>query len=113
MKIARSAPRAGAGWPRAPRRDHPLPPALEWAEDVTGRCARVTAVGGHSLLVENHTGLLGFTEKSIRLDTRGGPLCVLGDGLSLRDVRPGALVIHGRIRRVELPCRGGEAPDAR
>ena len=88
-----------------------VPPALEWAEDAAGRCARITALGSRSLLVENHTGLLAFSDVIVRLDSCEGALCVYGDGLALEDARPGALIVRGNIRRVELPCRGGDARD--
>ena len=109
MKAARSF-RAGQ------RRFHPTgrpqsAPALEWVEDVSGRCARLTAVGSRSLLVENHTGLLDYSESCVRLNSGPGPICVFGDGLTLCDMRPGALIVRGRIRRVELPCMGGDGPD--
>lgn len=82
-------------------------PALEWAEDLTGGCARVVAVGGRSLRVENHTGVLELTDARVVLNTRRGPLCAEGQDLILCDVRPGVLVIRGDIHRIELPCKGG------
>lgn len=97
--------------PRSRHRGRPYPPALEWAEDITGRCPRITAVGGHSLLVENHTGIAEFTDTRVVLCSRAGAICALGDGLTLGCARAGAVVIRGDIRRVELPCRGGDAPD--
>ena len=96
---------------RAPRRGRDHTPALEWTEDITGRCPRITAVGGHSLLVENHTGIAVFTETRIVLNSRAGTVCALGSGLSLSCARAGSVIIRGDIRRVELPCRGGDAPD--
>lgn len=113
MKISRTSSRA-PGVPRRPRRGARLrreAPALEWARDASGACARVTAVGSHSLLVENHTGVLDFTRERVQLNTRCGPLCVLGSGLELRDVRRGVLVVHGSVSRVELPCEGGDGAD--
>ena len=98
-------------WGTKPRHIRPESPALEWARDVTGGCARATAIGNRSLLVENHTSIADFTGCRVLLNTRTGPLCVVGSGLSLRDVRPGALIVHGSILRVELPCEGGDAPD--
>ena len=85
-------------------------PGLEWVEDAAGRCVRATVVGNRSLLVENHTGILGFTGEAVRLDTARGPLCVTGSDLTLRDVRPGTLVVRGNIERVDLPCPGSDAP---
>lgn len=107
--ISRRARDAAHG-PRSTRHDRPYPPALEWTEDMTGRCPRITAVGSHSLLVENHTGIAVFTESRIVLDSRMGRVCALGRGLSLSCARAGAVIIRGDIQRIELPCRGGDAP---
>ena len=97
--------------PRVLWHGHGYPPALEWTEDMTGRCPRITAVGGHSLLVENHTGIATFTDTRIVLNSRAGAVCAMGSGLSLSCARAGAVIIRGDIRRIELPCRGGDAPD--
>lgn len=112
MSIHNPAPRrVSARFPHPPRRERRSLPALEWAEDAAGRCARATAIGSRSLLVENHTGISAFRPDLVELNTREGPLRVHGDGLTLRDARPGALIVHGRILRVELPCEGGGVPD--
>ena len=99
--------------PRAGRGGRPVLPALEWLEDVTGRCARATAIGSRSLLVENHTGILAFSPRQVRLGSGRGDICVTGENLWLCDVRPGALIVRGEIHRVDLPCEGGDTPDAR
>lgn len=109
MRISRGA-KAAAG-KRPARRARRSLPALEWLADATGRCARATAIGSRSLLVENCAGILAFTDACVRLATAEGPLCVFGEHLTLSDARPGALIVRGRIRRVELPCAGGDAPD--
>lgn len=82
---------------------HPGVPALEWISDVSGRAARTTAIGCRRVLIENHTGILDFTDERVRLSTPSGDMCVHGADLSLMEVRPGALMVHGSIRRVDLP----------
>lgn len=109
MKAARSIHRAGRRF--RPLEHHSSAPALEWVEDVSGRCARITAVGSRSLLVENHTGLCDYSETRVCLNSRMGPIRVTGSGLTLCDVRPGALIVRGRVSRVELPCEGGATSD--
>ena len=79
-------------------------PALDWFCDLSGRTARITSIGNRSLLVENHCGILEFTQDRITLSTRCGCVVVVGDGLSLSQVRRDALVIDGSIRDVQLPC---------
>jgi sporulation protein YqfC len=96
---------------RLRRRGQKYPPALEWTEDMIGRCPRITAVGSHSLLVENHTGIAAFTDTRIVLNSRAGVVCAMGSGLSLSCAREGSVIIRGHIRRIELPCRGGDESD--
>ena len=81
-------------------------PAIEWVRDISGRSARTTAIGSRRLLVENHTGILDFSDTSVILGTGCGPITVNGSRLSLTDVRRGTLIIRGEIRQVLLPCEG-------
>ena len=82
--------------------------ALLWSDDLMGRCARVTAIGSGRLLVENHTGLLELTDTRVRLNTGGGVLTVTGEGLRLCEARPRTMIVTGGIKRVDLPCQGGD-----
>ena len=75
----------------------------DWFCDLSGKTARITSIGNRSLLVENHCGILEFTEERITLATRCGSVVVTGGGLSLSQVRRDALVIDGSIRDVQLP----------
>jgi len=105
----RSRHARGAGFPRPGRRVRHSLPALEWVQEASGRCIRVTAIGNRSLLVENHTGIQCFSGECIRLGSAGGELCIHGNGLTLRDVRADALIVRGDIQRLELPCEGRDA----
>lgn len=80
-------------------------PALDWLCDLSGKTARITSLGNRSMLVENHRGLLEFTDERIRLSTDCGEVEVVGSGLSLGDVRRDALIIRGSIHDVKLPGR--------
>lgn len=108
MRAKRGSP--GASRSTIFRHRAPRPDALIWPRDLAGRCARVTAIGSDRLLVENHTRILELTDARIRLATGGGALCVTGRGLSIREVRPGALIISGALERLDLPCEGGSEP---
>ena len=94
--------------PKAHRPPHRPVPALEWAEDISGRCARLTAIGSRQLMVENHRGILSFSDRSITLDTGCGMIGITGSGLYMTNVRPNALMVHGEIRQIQLPCKGGD-----
>ena len=96
-----------ARMPKPQKPAHPSVPALEWVSDISGRTARVTAIGSRRVLIENHRGIQDFTEEAVRLFTTNGPLCIYGSSLSLCEVRENALIVHGCIRRVDLPEDGG------
>jgi len=106
------AKRVTANFPRRLifRRSAPRADALTWPRDLTGRCARATAIGSGCLLVENYRRILELTEERVRLSTPEGALTVTGRGLSLCEARPGTLMVRGEICRVELPGEGGGGP---
>lgn len=84
----------------------PSAPALEWLSDLSGKTARITALGGNALLVENHRGILSYEPRRILLASRCGAIEISGENLCLTQVRNDALTVRGRIRHVELPCSG-------
>ena len=92
--------------PRPEKRRRLLPPAMEWKGEAAPGAARVTAVGNRRLLVENHTGVVEFTQACIRLSSKNGPITVEGSGLTLADMRRRQLMICGSISRVTLPGGG-------
>lgn len=84
----------------------PSAPALEWLSDLSGKTARITALGSNALLVENHRGILSYESRRILLASRSGAIEISGENLCLTQVRNDALTVRGRIRHVELPCSG-------
>jgi len=78
-------------------------PLMQWLGEATGKDARLTILGSRRALIENHLGVLDYTQTRLVLSTGRGALCVQGDNLALCDVRKGALIVSGIIRKVELP----------
>lgn len=79
-------------------------PALDWIYDISGKSARITSIGSHSLMVENHSGIEKYGSDCVCLKTRCGIIKIEGKGLALREVRRSALIVSGDIRHVDLPC---------
>ena len=77
-------------------------PLLQWLGEAGGRDARVTVVGASRALVENHLGVRDYTETHLSLLSGRGAIEITGDALLLPDVRKGALIVSGKIYRVEL-----------
>ena len=83
--------------PRPQRPAHPSVPALEWVRDLSGRTARVTAVGSGRVLVENHCGLLAYSRECIIIDGGRTRVCLRGTDLQLVAMDSAAVLISGTI----------------
>ena len=70
--------------------------------DVLAGMTCVKLVGREELYLQNHRGILAYGEEEILIS--GGRLMirVRGEGLRLRSMTPGDLVITGTITAVEL-----------
>lgn len=76
--------------------------ALELPADVVAGLPRVELTGDRELRMENHRGILSYGAEEIRIS--GGRLIVKvrGEGLELRAMNAGELLITGAIRGVDL-----------
>ena len=82
-----------------------VPPALRALElpgDALPGQPRLLLEGRFLALIENVTGVLELTDTRVLLSLRGGRVAVEGQGLSLKDARPGSVRLTGAIRRLDL-----------
>ncbi|MBQ1235545.1 MAG: YabP/YqfC family sporulation protein [Oscillospiraceae bacterium] len=61
----------------------------------------VSIVGGRQALVEDHRGILEYSEERIVLALKRGKLSLTGSDLQLQAMNRGELLITGRIQNVE------------
>lgn len=66
-------------------------------DDVTMNVTRITMVGRHHLLIENHKGIIEYTNERLRIHVDEGELCIGGDGLSLSVIEPEQVEVQGTI----------------
>jgi sporulation protein YqfC len=69
--------------------------------DVMAGLPHLEMVGSRQLYVENHTGILAYSEEQIDVNTSAGVLRVSGRGLSLLAMTAEELRIGGHIAAVE------------
>lgn len=85
--------------------DRGLPAALVERLELPGELlpgrGRVTLCGGRQALIEGHRVLLEYTTERIVVSFGREKLTLAGDGLSLRAMNAGELLVTGRIRAVE------------
>ena len=74
---------------------------LELPEDVLLGSAKLTVTGGRSAVIENHRGVLEYTDERIVVAVPRGKVCLDGTGLRLKAMNENELLVGGRIRNIE------------
>ena len=69
--------------------------------DIVAGLPRLEMVGDRQLYLEQHMGILSYSETQIDVNTAGGVLRVTGAGLSLLAMTGEEVRIGGRIAAVE------------
>lgn len=76
--------------------------ALDLPEETLGDVLKCTILGQETMLIENHGGIIEYTDKFIRLSTVQGGMSVSGDDLMLLELGAERVYIRGHIRAVSL-----------
>lgn len=74
---------------------------LDLPEDAVLGSARVEITAGKRLLIDNHHGVLSYSEETVTVLLPDGKLAVYGDRLRMKAMTERQLLIGGRIDSVE------------
>ena len=70
--------------------------------DVVAGVPKITVTGTSRVLVENHRGLLAYSDTEVAVDCKSARIRVRGDGLLLRAMDREMLLVTGTITGVDL-----------
>lgn len=73
---------------------------MELPPDVMMDLPRITMIGQIHIYIENHKGLLAFTDKEVRLLLTQGQLLVKGKGFVIKTILPEEILLEGDIEHV-------------
>ncbi|ANB61144.1 sporulation protein YqfC [Anoxybacteroides amylolyticum] len=73
---------------------------LELPADVIMDLPRITMIGHIHIYIENHRGLLTFSDKELRLLLKQGQLLVRGDEFVIKTILPEEILLEGKIQQV-------------
>lgn len=73
---------------------------MELPADVTLDLPRITMIGQIHIYIENHKGLLAFSDIEVRLLLKQGQLLIKGEGLVIKVILPEEIVLEGKINQV-------------
>lgn len=62
----------------------------------------IEIIGCDRILVENHKGVLKYTNECIHICVRFGQVCVTGERLELTRMTKGQLIISGRLQEIRI-----------
>lgn len=73
---------------------------IDLPADVFMDLPRITLVGQVHIYIENHRGLLVFSDKEVRLLLKQGQLLIKGDSFVIKTILPEELLLEGTIEQV-------------
>jgi sporulation protein YqfC len=73
---------------------------LDLPQDVVFDLPRITMIGNMQLYVENHRGVLGFTDRQLQLRLSVGTLSITGKDLVIRAILAEEVFIEGMIEEI-------------
>ncbi|MFZ5591039.1 MAG: sporulation protein YqfC [Bacillota bacterium] len=76
----------------------------EWMElpgDVLMDLPRVVVVGNMQVSVENHRGIVEYTQEKVRISTGACQVVITGNELCLRNILPDEICVEGSIKSIE------------
>jgi len=79
-----------------------LTKTLEVPPDVMLDLPRITMIGQFHIYIENHRGLLTFTENEVRLLLSHGQLLIKGENFVIKAILPEEILLEGHIEKVQF-----------
>lgn len=76
---------------------------LELPVDVLTGVPRVEIIGQNEVSMEPQEGLLAYSSSEILINSRVGPVTILGQGMTIKLMNQERIVISGTISCVQLP----------
>ena len=76
--------------------------ALELPKEIILDLPLISLLGSEEVSVENHKGILMYSEECIRISTKVGTLCVEGKHMGLKQLSGDILVMKGQIESLKF-----------
>ncbi|WP_394579994.1 sporulation protein YqfC [Cytobacillus firmus] len=73
---------------------------MELPQDVMMDLPRITMIGQIHIYIENHRGLLAFSDKELRLLLKQGQLLIRGKAFVIKTILPEEILLEGKIDSV-------------
>ncbi|ABW18790.1 sporulation protein YqfC [Alkaliphilus oremlandii] len=75
---------------------------LELPQDIILDLPKITMIGNLQIYIENHKGILEYTNTRIRINTKNGVLRITGKDMVLKNIITEEIIIIGDIVQIEF-----------
>jgi sporulation protein YqfC len=79
---------------------------IDLPPDVTLDLPRLILIGNRRIVIENHRGLIHFSDEQLKLAINNGVLELLGNELIIRTISSDEISIEGRINELKYIMDG-------
>lgn len=79
-----------------------LAEVLELPKDIILDLPKIIMIGNLQIYIENHKGILEYTDNRIRINIKNGTLRIIGKNLMLKNIVAEEIFIVGEINQVEF-----------
>jgi sporulation protein YqfC len=73
---------------------------MDLPQDVMMDLPRITMIGQLHIYIENHRGLLAFTDSEVRLMLKNGQLLIKGNAFVIKTILPEEIMLEVKIDKV-------------
>ncbi|MBO8176856.1 sporulation protein YqfC [Aeribacillus pallidus] len=73
---------------------------MDLPNDILMDLPRITMIGKIHIYIENHKGLLSFSDKELRLLLKQGQLLIKGHSFVIKTILPEEILLEGNIDQV-------------
>lgn len=73
---------------------------MDLPQDVMMDLPRITMIGHIHIYIENHRGLITFSDKELRLLLKQGQLLIKGKAFIIKTIMPEEILLEGKIDQV-------------
>ncbi len=79
-----------------------LSEVLELPIEITLDLPKITLIGNKEAVVFNHKGIIEYSEKLIRINSKVGIIKIIGNYLEIRNILSEEILIVGIIENIEI-----------
>lgn len=73
---------------------------LDLPKDVVLNLPKITIIANHEICIENHKGILIFTEKEIKINSKVGIINITGENFEILYLGGSTITISGKFKSV-------------